>query len=305
MTITGLHLLLTYQCNFDCDHCFIYSSPEAKGVMKISDVQKILEEAKRGGDIEWIYFEGGEPFLYYQSMLWGLRAAKDFGFKRGIVTNAYWATSLRDAKEWLTPISEIGISDFSISDDAYHYDESVENLSKYAYAAAKDLGLPVGKIAIEDPKKYLKEIEWKGKPVVKGKVLFKGRAVEKLVEGLPRKPWSEFDKCLDEDFSSQSRVHIDPFGYVHVCQGITIGNMRQTPLKNLLANFDPITHPICGPILKGGPAELVNKYPIEHEKRYVDECHLCYITRLKLIEKFPNILAPNQIYGITNHTILT
>lgn len=298
MTITGLHLLLTYQCNFKCDHCFVYSCPEAKGVMKISVIHRILEEAKNIGNIEWIYFEGGEPFLYYQSMLWGLRAAKDYGFKRGIVTNAYWATSVRDAKEWLTPISEIGISDFSISDDAYHYDESEENLSKYAYEAAKDLGLPVGKIAIEDPKKYLKEIEWKGKPVVKGKVLFKGRAVEKLVEGLPRKPWSEFDKCLDEDFSNQSRVHIDPFGYVHVCQGITMGSMKQTALPKLLDSFNPITHPICGPILRGGPAELVRKYHTEHEKRYVDECHLCYSTRLKLRERFSNTLAPSQIYGL-------
>lgn len=300
MAITGLHLLLTYQCNFECDHCFVYSCPEAKGVMKISDIQQILEEAKRVGNIERIYFEGGEPFLYYQTMLWGLRAAKEYGFKRGIVTNAYWATSIEDAKEWLTPISEIGISDLSISDDVYHYDESEENLAKHAYDAAKDLGLPVGKIAIEDPRKCLKEIEWKGKPIVKGKVLFKGRAVEKLVEELPTKPWTGFDKCLDEDFSNQSRVHIDSFGYVHVCQGITMGNMKQTPLPELFADFDPKKHPICAPILRGGPAELVRKYLVEHEESYVDECHLCYFTRLKLRKKFPNILAPNQMYGIVS-----
>jgi organic radical activating enzyme len=296
--ITGLHLLLTYQCNFECDHCFVYSCPNAKGVMKISDIRQILNEAKRVGNIEWIYFEGGEPFLYYQTMLWGLRTAKGYGFETGIVTNAYWATSIEDAKEWLAPISEIGVSDLSISDDVYHYDEREENLAKYAYEAAKDLGLPVGKITIEDPKKYLKEIEWKGKPVVKGKVLFKGRAAEKLVEGLPRKPWTEFDKCLDEDFSTQSRVHIDPFGYVHICQGITIGNMKQIPLPELFANFDPEKHPICAPILRGGPAELVREYSVEHEEGYVDECHLCYSARLKLRKRFPNILAPDQMYGL-------
>jgi len=268
--------------------------------MKISDIRQILNEAKQLGNIKSIYFEGGEPFLYYQTMLWGLRAAKDYGFKRGIVTNAYWATSVEDAKAWLTPISEIGISDLSISDDAHHYGETEENLARYAYEAAKDLGLPVGKITIEDPKKYMKEIEWKGKPVVKGKVLFKGRAVEQLVEGLPTKPWTEFDKCLDEDFSNQGRVHIDPFGYVHVCQGITIGNMKQTPLPKLFANFNPEKHPICSPILRGGPAELVKEHQIEHEESYVDECHLCYSTRLKLREKFPNILAPNQMYGIVS-----
>jgi len=266
--------------------------------MKISDIKQILEEAKSVGNIRWIYFEGGEPFLYYQTMLWGLRAAKDYDFKRGIVTNAYWATSVEDAKEWLNPLSEIGISDFSISDDVYHYDESEENLAKYAYEAAKDLGLPVGKITIEDPKKCLKQIEWKGKPVVKGRVLFKGRAAEKLVEGLPRKTWTEFDKCLDEDFSNQSRIHIDPFGYVHVCQGITIGNMKQTPLPKLLTDFDPETHPICGPILRGGSAELVREYRVKHEEKYVDECHLCYSARLNLRKKFPDVLAPNQMYGL-------
>ena len=112
------------------------------------------------------------------------------------------------------------------------------------------------------------------------------------------KPWREFDKCLDENFSNQSRVHIDPFGYVHVCQGITIGNIKRTSLPELFANFDPEKHPICGPILQGGPVELVKEYRVEHEESYVDECHLCYSTRLKLRKQFPNILAPDQIYGI-------
>ena len=298
MTITGLHLLQTYQCNFECDHCFVYSRPKAKGVMTISDIRQILTAAKQVGHIKGICFEGGEPFLYYQTMLWGLRAARDCGFRRSVVTNAYWATSVEDAKEWLIPISKIGIHDLAISDDAYHYGDTEENFAKYAYEAAKDLGLPVGTITIDDPKKYLDEIAWKGKPVVGGNVQFKGRAVEKLVEGLPTKPWTEFTKCLDEDFSNQGRVHIDPFGYVHVCQGITIGNMKQTQLTELFANFDPEKHPICGPILRGGPAELAREYHIEPEEEYVDECHLCYSIRLKLRQRFPNILAPEQMYGV-------
>jgi organic radical activating enzyme len=297
MPITGLHLLQTYKCNFECDHCFVYSRPEAKGVMKISDIRQILNEAKQVGNISEICFEGGEPFLYYQTMLWGLQVAKDLGFKRSIVTNSYWATSVEDAKEWLTPIAEIGIHDLAISDDAYHYGENEENLTKYAYEAAKDLDIPVGKITIEEPKRNLDQIEWKGKPVVGGKVQYKGRAVEKLTEGMLTKPWTEFDKCLDEDFTNQGRVHIDPFGYVHVCQGIVIGNRKQTPLPELFTNFNPEKHPICRPILRGGPAELVKEYHAEHEEEYIDECHLCYSTRLKLRKRFPDILTPDQMYG--------
>ncbi len=297
MAITGLHLLQTLQCTFECDHCFVYSSPNAKGVMKISDIRKILSEAKQVDSVKWIFFEGGEPFLYYQTLLWGLRAAGSLGYKSGIVTNAYWATSVEDAIEWLAPIKEVGVSALSISDDAYHYGSGEENLAKHAFEAAKKLGLPVDKIVIEDSKKQLKPKKWKGKPVVEGRVLFKGRAAEKLVEGLPAKPWTQFNECVAEDFSNQTRVHIDPFGYVHVCQGITIGNVKQAPLLQLLNDFNPEKHPICSAILEGGPAELARKHRVPHRKHFVDECHLCYSTRQKLRTQFPNILAPDQLYG--------
>ncbi len=298
MLVKGLHLLLTYKCTYECDHCFVYSSPNSPGVMQISQINQILKQAERIKSIETIYFEGGEPFLYYPTMLWGLKKAKKAGYKTGIVTNAYWATSVEDAKHWLKPIATTGLDNLSVSDDAFHYGEQEENLAKYANEAAKDLDLPVNNITIEEPKKYLTSSEWEGKPVTGGAVLFKGRAVEKLVQELPKKPWQEFARCSSEDFSNQKRVHIDPLGYVHVCQGITIGNMKNNHLHELFEEFAPNQHPICGPILKGGPAELVRKYKINHDESYVDECHLCYDARLKLREKFPDILAPNQMYGV-------
>jgi MoaA/NifB/PqqE/SkfB family radical SAM enzyme len=297
--VNELDFVLTYKCNLECDHCFVFGGPDAAGVMKISDVRMILSQAQEVRDVEWIYFEGGEPVLYYPVLLWGLREARRLGYKTGFITNAYWATSVEDAKEWLKPVAEIGVSDAVISDDAFHYGEEAENLAKYAVEAAESLGLPVSKISIEDPKKYISGKDWRGKPVREGAVLFKGRPVEKLVEGLPTKRWDAFDKCLDEDFSNQRRVHIDPFGYVHVCQGVTIGNVKKMRLALVFKNFDPDLHPVCGPILRGGPAELVRTYDVEHEKTYVDECHLCYCTRLKLRAKFPEILAPDQMYGVT------
>ena len=70
-TVTGLHLILTYQCNSECDHCFLYSSPIAKGTFTLSQIRKVLDEAVKSDTIEWIYFEGGEPCLYYPLMLEG------------------------------------------------------------------------------------------------------------------------------------------------------------------------------------------------------------------------------------------
>ena len=94
MGISGLHLLLTYKCIHACDHCFLFGGPNAKGVMTIADIREICGEAKKVRTVEWILFEGGEPFLYYPIMLRGIKEASDMGFKTGIVTDPYWATSI-------------------------------------------------------------------------------------------------------------------------------------------------------------------------------------------------------------------
>jgi MoaA/NifB/PqqE/SkfB family radical SAM enzyme len=296
--LKGIHFLLTYACNYTCDHCFLYCGPNSKGTFTLGKIRQVLEEAVKIGSVEWIFFEGGEPFLYYPIMLEGLRLANELGFKTGLVSNSYWATNLEDAEIWLKPISEIGISDFSISNDSFHYEDEQLNLSKRAEKAAKLLNLPLSSICIEEPTVEFDNEHEKGEPVIGGGAKFRGRAVETLIEGLPRRSWEEMSKCPYEDLEGLGRVHIDSFGNVHICQGLSIGNMWQTPLSELIKNYNVNIHPICGPLIKGGPAQLIREYEVEHEDNYVDECHLCYLARLKLLDKFPQYLAPKQVYGL-------
>ncbi len=35
MRLTSLHLILTYQCTFECDHCFVWGSPWQEGTMQL------------------------------------------------------------------------------------------------------------------------------------------------------------------------------------------------------------------------------------------------------------------------------
>lgn len=266
--------------------------------MTIADIMEILREAEKLKDIKWIFFEGGEPFLYYPILLKGIKEASRRGFKTGIVTAPYWATTIEDAVEWLNPISKLGVSDFSVSEDAFHQDKEERDKPMNAIEAAKKLGIPVDTITIEEPTSSISEITGlEGKPVTGGEVMFRGRAVEKLVEGLPRKPWTEFRECRHEDLANPSRVHLDPFGFVHLCQGLTMGNCKEEPLSELIRSYDPVSHPICNPLIKGGPAALVKKYNVSHEDGYVDECHLCYCARLVLRSRFPKYLGPGQMYG--------
>jgi len=303
--LTGLHFLLTYMCNLECDHCFVYSSPNAKGTFTLKQIEKVLEEAVKIGTIKWIYFEGGEPFLFYPIMIEGIRIANKMGFKTGVVTNGYYGTSKEDAEVWFKPLKEEGVSDLSISDDLFHNEDEKDNPAKRALQAAKKLEIPLNSICIEKPtiEAPLNREQNKGAPVVAGGAMFKGRAVEKLVEGLPQRNWKEFTECPYEDLMEPERVHLDAYGNVHICQGLSMGNMWKTPLSDIVKNYNADSHPICAPLIRGGPALLAKEYNVEHKETYVDACHFCYILRLSLIDKFPRYLAPKQVYGMTNEKV--
>lgn len=298
--LKGIHFLLTYTCNYTCDHCFLYCSPNSKGTFTLAQIKKVLDEAIKIKTVEWIYFEGGEPFLYYPIMLEGLKIANELGFKTGVVTNSYWATSIEDAEVWLKPFFKIGISDLSLSNDTFHYGNEELNLSKRAEQAAKNLKLPSFSITINEPtvEQGIDKDHEKGEPVIKGGAMFRGRAIETLTKGLPCRPWEDLNTCPYEDLEELGRIHVDPFGNAQICQGLSIGNFWETSLSELIENYEANSHPICNPLIRGGPAQLVKDYQVEHEDEYVDECHLCYLTRLKLLDKFPKFLAPRQVYGL-------
>ena len=82
--------------------------------------------------------------------------------------------------------------------------------------------------------------------------------------------------------------------------------LQEMPIKfakkelepELVENYDPDSHPICGPLLKGGPALLAKKYGVKHDDKYITACHFCYLMRLTLIDRFPQYLAPRQVYGL-------
>jgi hypothetical protein len=296
--LTQVHFLLTYSCNYECDHCFLYCGPHAVGTFTLAQIEEVLAEAKSLGSVEWIYYEGGEPFLYYPVLVEGLRRAGKSGFKTGVVTNCYWATAEEDAAVWLGPISESGVGDLSLSDDTFHHEGDGESPARRAAAAASGLGMPSGAICIDKPL-VQPPADHKGEPVVGGGALFKGRAADKLVEGLPTKPPDGFRECTHEELVAPKRVHVDALGNVMVCQGVSIGNMWQRPLSELIRSYDAAAHPICGPLSRGGPLELARAYGVELEGEFVDECHYCFLVRRALVPRFPDVLAPRQVYGLS------
>jgi len=294
MKLSGLHILLTYQCTRECDHCFVWGSPWQKGTLTLEQIDNILHQAKDAG-ITSIYFEGGEPFLYYAILKQAVYKAADMDLSVGIVSNAYWANSVADATEWLRPF--VGrVSDLSVSSDLYHCESCLGERPQNAVVAAKWLGIPTDMLSVAEPGVEAKESY--GQLDDESGVMYRGRAAEKLVSHAPRHPWERFDSCPHEDLVEPGRIHLDPLGNLHICQGISIGNLFEKPLKQICDEYDVDSHPICGLIHSGGPAALVTEYNLEHDSHYADACHLCYEARTTLRPRFPELLAPDQMYGV-------
>ncbi len=295
MKLNGVHVLLTYQCNLECDHCFVFGSPWQTGTFSLANLRQLLSQADVLDTVDWFYFEGGEPFLYYSLLLESVRCAAQRNYKVGIVTNGYWATGQEDAVECLRPFAGL-VSDLSISTDLYHRNERQSRFSRNAMQAAHELGIGSSFLTIAQPESMASNGESTGE---EGPIRYKGRAAGNLtLRASDKRPWTEFDECCCENLREPGRVHVDPMGNVHICQGISLGSFLTTPLVELCNRYEPDQHPVIGPLLQGGPAQLARRYGIDQDGCFADSCHLCYETRLQLRERFPEILTPEQMYGV-------
>jgi hypothetical protein len=235
--------------------------------------------------------------LYYAILVQAVCKATYMGFSVGIVSNAYWANSMADAEEWLRPF--VGrLADFTVSSDLFHCSEALGERQQNVLAAAKWLNIPTGMVSIGPPGSDAQQTQ--GQIEDEGAVMYRGQAMEQLAPRATRHLWEGFDSCPHEDLRELGRVHLDPLGKIHVCQGISVGNVFETPLKEICEKYDADAHRICGPLLEGGPAALVTEYNLPHASRfaYADSCHLCYAARIRLRPRFPKYLNLNQIYGV-------
>jgi hypothetical protein len=266
--------------------------------MTLGQVRDIFDQGEALGGIEGICLEGGEPAMYYPTLLEAARLARARGWWVELLTNAYWATSHEDALLFLRPLTELPLRCLYTSEDAYHSSPDEAGPSRVAAEAARELGVPTVCITIRPAEQSVAGPHLpKGETVTGGAVHFRGRSAEKLTGGLPRRPWRELDSCPHEDLAAPKRVHIDALGYVHLCQGLALGNLWRQPLAELLPHYEPGEHPVCSPLLRGGPAALATAFRLPHADGYVDECHMCYEMRLALRGRLPHFLGPDQMYG--------
>jgi len=279
-SLTGVHFLITYGCSAKCAHCFLWGSPDRTTAMTPRQVESFLEELAELEQVTDVCAEGGESFELYDLLLHFLRRASALDLKASALTNASWVESREQAADRIRELMAAGLTNLGVSTDRFHQEHVPVERVDLLLEVCEEAGLAAARM--ETP--------------LDG-VMFRGRAAEVLAPDMPPRPPDAFAKCPHESLGAPGRVHLDCYGFLHLCQGITLG---RASIADAIAAFKAREHPIVRLLLDGGPYALARfavEKGFELAEGYVDACHLCYRAREFLRPTFPDLLAPDEMYG--------
>jgi pyruvate-formate lyase-activating enzyme len=298
--------------------CTYHCSPWSGGLLNSKVAVQALAEAARH-PLRYVMLFGGEPFLTYNLLLELTHESKRLtDAPVTVFTNAFWATSRRRALALLKPLADAGTSRLYLSLDSYHADYVSPGRVATAALMADHLGLEVFTDAAIPPglsagnpearrtRAIIRKFERKtGIRVIEKPFTSTGRAA-----ALPDGPPEDLSICRLPDYlgcslAAPRGVELHPGGEVCLCSGISLGNLENLSLGEILASYDPECHPVLGPLLHGGPGALL-KMAVDRGRLEpgvlrspTSRCRACYIARSALRPDFPEALRPAQCYGAT------
>lgn len=297
--VTNLHILLTYNCSLRCKHCYVFSDQRAPGKISLSQISHFLNDGRKLPDLTWIYFGGGEPFTQYPLLLKAVQRARKLNYDVGVETNGYFARTEAAGLRFLRPLAEMGVKEIRVSNDFLHYKNTSNSPAKHALTAAQQLGMSATLVRIPFPEADNSKQNEKCSVtnILEPQLMFSGRAADTLVAGSHSFDWKTFTRCPRGDLGAPKQVFVDAYGFVQICPGIAIGNACEKPLHTIIQDFDLHEHEILHPIHTQGPSGLIRISNLQPEREYVGPCHCCYLTRQALIDQYPELLGPRNVYG--------
>jgi len=201
--------------------------------MTLDQIDDFLEQVAALKTVTGVCGEGGESFTQYNLLVQFLRRATALGLTAGALTNASWVASRPQAEGRIAELMAAGLTNLGVSTDQYHQKSVPVERVDLLLAVCQEAGLSAARM--ETPPDG---------------VMFRGRAAERLAPQMPTRPAEELASCPHEQLGAPSRVHLDRYGFLHLCQGLTLGRL---PIADAVGGYDPESHPIVRLLLNGGP----------------------------------------------------
>lgn len=319
MNIKALDFLLTFKCNAHCKHCCYRAGPERRGYIPSDRALEWMGELNNIHPLNGITIHGGEPFLYFDDMLIIIKKARELGIpQRWVITNAYWAQDQSIVNKKLRALKDAGITAITFSVDAFHQEHVPLKIIKTAIRSAVQYDLDT--VVIDSYFLYNEENDCEYNQKTHKYVSnlnniqnlkynrfiasIEGRAASLLVDNEYTQEEIPSGKCnppfwLGSSLQNPETIEIDWQGNITLCPGLSLGNAIKQSLPEIIENYNYREHPIIKIIVEKGPIglyELAKTHGYHSNKKFVDECHLCYEMRKYLQKRFPEYMAPVTCY---------
>jgi len=303
MNLNRLEFTLTTKCNSQCIHCQAEASPLRNEVMDVKDANNYLAEATAVSNLESFMVFGGEPMLYPERAIAVFKKAHQLRIPQiDMITNGVWGKDRKTAEKLASRLKKAGLNKVNISVDSFHVRHiPIEYPRNVALALLKanikDIKWNVALIESIDAeneydkktKELLKKLEPLGLDANFVKIMPVGRAVQNLREFFQHTPLDgpcEGEPIIGNPLTNPESICIEPSGTVNICWDLAIGNAKETPLSQIISEYDWQKSSTIKTLVEEGPTGLLKSLKANNRKfqkgQYVNKCHLCVEIRKTL-----------------------
>jgi MoaA/NifB/PqqE/SkfB family radical SAM enzyme len=110
--------------------------------MRLEDARRFVIEAATIPMFGKITFTGGEPLLFQNEHAELIGLATQLGLASRVVTNGFWAKSMKRGLQVLSRMKEAGLSELNFSADKFHLEYMESKVLRNALECARILGYP-------------------------------------------------------------------------------------------------------------------------------------------------------------------
>lgn len=291
INLNRFEYIITYACTSRCIHCCNIGTDTSKYPVHV-DPDIAVDTLKRVAqlhDLTSVMTFGGEPLLYPDIVAAIHRTARELGIEtRSIITNGYWTKNSGRTKEIARQMAHSGVNKISLSVDAFHQTwipleiviHSVESLLE---AGITNISLNPCWLDGADAengynaetRRIISELSCLDVRVSGGNVVSpSGGALKNLSEHFERRTSFGAVTCSDLPYtSSLDNIEcfcMEPNGDIPVCDRFMLGNVRETPIEEMLESYNPFANAKMRAIIENGVTPAV-----ESSDGYYTLCELC------------------------------
>jgi MoaA/NifB/PqqE/SkfB family radical SAM enzyme len=282
---------------------------------------KAIREAADIASIGVVVFTGGEATLYFDQLVEGVRLAGEYGFVTRLVTNAWWASSIDRAYDYLSKLKEAGLQELNISFDQFH----APFLAKYggfqnvinAASAAVKLGITtlvgVTKLrggegpTIQWVKERLREAGLEEVMVIQDAPSRVGRAANLPEELFPDDNVPREVGCPE----AMATVTLHPNGDVSFCCGhiitlpeaawfTVVGNLNRESLVDIIDKMRRNALAIA--LRYAGPLRILKALGEANPPKFYSPCEVCYYIATRKKEELAQLTVESLLSAVFGET---